>query len=124
MSNIIASQTLAAAGTATSSSTTWTNNDVIICSCINGPIPPDIPARVTLTGSIDGTHFETLESRTFGGAPNQTYYESFRLSDYLGCGQTATVLQQLNSATAATFSNFEISFTGGDTQSVTIAAVH
>ena len=124
MANVLASQSLAAGATVTSSSTAWTNSDVIICSCVNGATPPNVGCRVTLNGSIDNTVFLPLEERPFGDAPNQTYYESFELSNYLGTGTTAAVLQRLNSSSAATFSNFTVTFGGNDTQPVTVAAVH
>lgn len=124
MTAILASQSLAAGATATSASTAWANNDVLVCTCTNGAAPPNVGARVTLSGSIDGTHFSALDSRTFGGEANQTYYESFRLSDYLGCGANPTVLLQLNSATGASYSNLQLTFAGGDTQAVTVSAAH
>jgi hypothetical protein len=126
MANIIASTTQAAGATTTSASTSWSNNDVLICSCVIGAVPPNQQCQVTLLGSIDNTTFVPLRTYTFGVEPKQTYYRSFRLSDFVGAadGLGAGWLEQLNSASAAVPSNLKLQFAGNDTQPVTIAAVH
>lgn len=126
MSNIIASQSLAAEGTVTSSATAWVNNDVIICSCRIGAVAPNQQCKVILKGTIDGTNYVVLDTFAFGQATNQTYYHGFRLSDYVGAGgfTNARQLEKLNSSSAAIWTFSEVTFTGNDTQAVTVAAVH
>jgi hypothetical protein len=126
MSNVLASQSLAAAASVTSSAAAYVNNDVIICSCRIGATPPNQQCKVTLTGTIDGTNYVTLDSFAFGLAANQTYYHSFALGDYLGAGQfvNAHQLEALNSSSAAIWTFIKVTFAGNDTQAVTVAAVH
>jgi phospholipase/lecithinase/hemolysin len=125
MATLISSQSLAAAGTVSSSSTAFGNTLIVTATCIIGAIPPNSQPQVILYLSLDNVNFVEVDRLTFGVAPNQTYYRSFALSDYLGAGDynNTEYIEALNSSTAALWSNFKVTITGNDTQAVTVSAV-
>jgi hypothetical protein len=125
MSTVLASASLAAAATTTTSAFPYSTDGVILASITNGGTPPNIQPMVQLELSSDNTNWTIVDQRLAGAVASQTYYFAFRLLDYAYAVSNFaggfTGLLGVNS-TPVLPTYYRLVFTGNDSQAVTIAA--
>lgn len=123
MATLVSSQSLAALGTVSSSSTAYVPASVIVATCLNGTPGPGYSAMVQLFVSTDNVNFVLADQRLFGMGPGQGYRQEFELVNYTGAGNGAqpNAAAQIGGVTA--LSNFKVTFTGAPDVAVTVAAL-
>lgn len=111
MGTILASASLADAGTSTSSSFVYNALNKVVCTAANSATaPPSTPAQVSLQLSVDNSTWVTMDTQTFGLAPGVTYYQCFELAKYL------------DRPNSLNWKYFRLKFFGNTGAAVTIAA--
>jgi hypothetical protein len=123
MSTILASTSQADSATTTTSAFAFGVADRIVAQCTNGAAPT-LPCAVTLQLTADGVNWKNIDTRVFGFAPSQTYYQQFELANYAGSQvfAAANALQVLSAASAQGWTQFRLVFGGNAGAAVTIAA--
>ena len=123
MGTILASSSQAAAATTTTAAFAFDANDTVMTGCTIGASPPNSQCQCTLQLSLNGTTWFNADTRTYGVEPNNTYWQTFNLSDYVGAlvGGSPNAIALANSATP--WQQFRLFFSGNDTQAVTIVAI-
>ena len=123
MYTVAASQSLAAAGTLTSSVFPFDPDDIVIVTITNGVVPPQQECQVQLQLSVDNVNWVTVDTRDAGFAPSQAYYLKFNLDQYAGSSIfiTPNALSRY-SLSAVSWLYFRLYFSGNSDQAVTVAA--
>lgn len=115
MSQIVASASQADGASTTSSVFAVDSAQIIKTTCVNSATtPPSEPAHVSLLLSVDNVTFYPVDTRWFGNTAGQTYFQTFKLSDYTSLPQ--------NYGQSSPWAYFKVKFFGNVGAAVTIAA--
>jgi hypothetical protein len=121
MSQIVASQSLAAGAVYTSAAYAFDIADVVVASVANSSTAPNVQTVCQLQLSIDGVNWIGVDRRIFGLAPSLTYYEAFPLMAFAGGNPVSSGAGYQN---PLNWIQYRLVFTSNSqTNAVTIAAV-
>jgi hypothetical protein len=123
MATVLASQSLAALATVTSTSQAYVASSVVTASCLNGTPGPGYSCIVQLFVSVDNVNFSRADQRLFGMGPGLGYVQVFELARYAGAefGGAPNAMDRIGGVGPLT--NFKLTFIGAPDVAVTVAAV-
>lgn len=125
MTTLVTSASQADGAVTTSTSVAYNPALTVECSITNGAGIPTTPGKVRLELSADNANWVPVDSRWTSSVPSQTYWQAFRLGDYVGAQQFrgADALARLGGANLGLqWTNFRVVFYNNTGAAITVFA--